>query len=28
VPSEGAGLPSPFLRHGMVGGVPSGGETS
>ena len=23
--SEGAGLPSPFLRHGLVGGVPSAG---
>ena len=22
--SEGAGRPSPFLRHGLVGGVPSG----
>jgi len=22
--SEGAGWPSPFLRHGLVGGVPSG----
>jgi hypothetical protein len=21
---EGAGMPSPFLRHGLVGGVPSG----
>jgi hypothetical protein len=20
--SEGAGMPSPFLRHGLVGGVP------
>jgi hypothetical protein len=20
--------PSPFLRHGLVGGVPSGGDTS
>jgi len=27
VRSEGAGMPSPFLRHGFVGGVPSGGET-
>ena len=25
---EGAGMPSPFPRHGLVGGVPSGGETS
>jgi len=25
---EGAGMPSPFLRHGLVGGVPSGGNTS
>jgi hypothetical protein len=24
VHSEGAGVPSPFLRHGLVGGVPSG----
>ena len=23
VHSEGAGMPSPFLRHGLVGGVPS-----
>jgi hypothetical protein len=22
-----AGRPSPFLRHGLVGGVPSGGDT-
>jgi hypothetical protein len=28
VRSEGAGLPLPFLRHGFVGGVPSGGDTS
>ena len=28
VRSEGAGRPSPFLRHGLVGGVSSGGETS
>jgi len=27
VHSEGAGMPSPFLRHGLVGGVPSGGGT-
>jgi len=26
--SEGAGMPSTFLRHGLVGGVPSGGDTS
>jgi hypothetical protein len=26
--SEGAGMPSPFLRQGLVGGVPSGGDTS
>ena len=26
--SEGAGRPSPFLRHGLVGGVQSGGDTS
>jgi len=25
---EGAGRPSPFLRHGLVGGIPSGGDTS
>jgi len=25
--SEGAGMPSPFLRHGLVGGVPSRGDT-
>jgi hypothetical protein len=25
---EGARMPSPFLRHGSVGGVPSGGDTS
>jgi len=28
VRSEDAGRPSPFLHHGMVGGVPSGGNTS
>jgi len=28
VHSEGAGRPSPFLNHGLVGGVPSGGDTS
>jgi hypothetical protein len=28
VRSEGAGMPSPFLHHGLVGGVPSGGDTS
>jgi len=28
VHSEDAGMPSPFLRHGLVGGVPSGGNTS
>jgi len=28
VRSEGAGMPSPFLCHGLVGGVPSGGDTS
>jgi len=28
VHSEGAGMPSPFLRHGLVGDVPSGGDTS
>ena len=28
VHSEGAGMPSPFLRHGLVGGVPSGGDAS
>jgi hypothetical protein len=27
VHSEGAGMPSPFLRHGLVGGVPSGSDT-
>ena len=27
VHSEGAGMPSPFLLHGLVGGVPSGGDT-
>ena len=26
--SEGAGRPSPFLCHGLVGGVPSRGDTS
>ena len=26
--SEGAGMPSPFLHHGLVLGVPSGGDTS
>jgi len=26
--SEGAGRPSNLLRHGFVGGVPSGGDTS
>jgi len=26
--SEGAGMPSPFLCHGLVGGVPSRGDTS
>jgi hypothetical protein len=26
--SEGSGRPSPFLRHGSVGGAPSGGDTS
>jgi len=26
VRSEGAGMPSPFLRHGLLGGVPSGGD--
>ena len=25
---EGAWMPSPFLLHGLVGGVPSGGDTS
>ena len=25
---EGAGRSSPFLHHGLMGGVPSGGETS
>jgi hypothetical protein len=24
--SEGAGMPPPFLRYGLVGGVPSGGD--
>jgi hypothetical protein len=28
VRSEDAGMPSPFLRHGLVGGVPSRGDTS
>jgi len=28
VHSEGAGMPSPFLCHGLVGGVPSVGYTS
>ena len=28
VHSEGAGMPSPFLRYGSVGGVPSGDDTS
>jgi hypothetical protein len=28
VHSEVAGRPSPFLHHGLVGGVPSGGDTS
>ena len=28
VRSEGAGRLSPFLRHGLVEGVPSGGDTS
>jgi hypothetical protein len=28
VHSEGAGRPSPFLRHGLVGFLPSGGDTS
>jgi hypothetical protein len=28
VHSEGAEMPSPFLHHGLVGGVPSGGDTS
>jgi hypothetical protein len=26
--SEDAGIPSPFLRHGLVGSVPSGADTS
>jgi len=26
VHSESAGMPSPFLRHGLLGGVPSGGD--
>jgi hypothetical protein len=28
VHSEGAGRPSPFLCHSLVGGVPSRGDTS
>ena len=28
VHSEGAGMPSLFLRHEWVGGIPSGGDTS
>ena len=28
VHSEGAGMPSPFLRHGLIGGAPSAGDTS
>ena len=28
VHSEGAGIPSPFLRHDLVGGVPSGSDIS
>jgi hypothetical protein len=28
VHSEGAGMPSPFLLRGMVGGFTSGGSTS
>jgi len=28
VHSEGAGMPSPFIRHGLLGGVPSGGDKS
>jgi len=28
VHSEGAGMPYPFLCHGLVGGVSSGGDTS
>jgi len=28
VHSEGAGMPLPLLRHGLVGGVQSGGYTS
>jgi len=28
VHSEGARMPSPFLRHGLVEGVPSRGDTS
>ena len=27
VHSEGARMPSPFLRHGLLGGVPSGVDT-
>ena len=26
--SDGAGMPSSFLRHGLLAGVPSGGDTS
>jgi len=26
--SEGAGMPSPFLLHGLLGSVPSGSDTS
>jgi hypothetical protein len=26
--SKGAGRPSPFLLHGLVGGAPSGGDIS
>jgi len=28
VHSEGAGMPSPFICHGLVEGVSSGGDTS
>jgi len=28
VHSEGAGMPSPFLRHGLAGGVPSRSDFS
>jgi len=28
VRSEGAGMPSHFLHHDLVGGVPSGSDTS